>query len=186
MSIFKVQKRNGSIVSFDRTRIERAITRASDASTPIDQQEVSRLCDAVIRKIETGKETIPDIETIQDTIERILMDSGHDAVAKTFILYRERRTELRSDRSVTVEVERTMDEYLGKTDWRVHANANSGYSLGGLILNTSGKVTANYWLSHIYSKEAGDAHRNADIHIHDLDMFSGYCAGWSLRALLEE
>lgn len=85
-----------------------------------------------------------------------------------------------------VEVGKTMEEYLDRSDWRVNANANSGYSLGGLILNTSGKVTANYWLSHMYPKEVGDAHRNGDYHIHDLDMFCGYCAGWSLRQLLEE
>ena len=107
-------------------------------------------------------------------------------MAKSYILYRQKRAESRENRDVVVEVGKTMNEYLEKSDWRVNANANSGYSLGGLILNTSGKITANYWLSHVYPKESGDAHRNADYHIHDLDMFCGYCAGWSLRELLEE
>lgn len=129
---------------------------------------------------------LPDVEYIQDSIEEILIKHGHDKVAKAFILYREKRSTFRADRSVVVEVGKTMDEYLSKSDWRVNANANSGYSLGGLLLNTSGKITANYWLSHIYPAEIGNAHRNADYHIHDLDMFSGYCAGWSLRQLLEE
>ncbi len=101
-------------------------------------------------------------------------------------MYRKKRSEIRTESSVVVEVEKTMEEYLNRADWRVNANANSGYSLGGLILNTSGKITANYWLSHIYREDIGNAHRNADYHIHDLDMFCGYCAGWSLRALLEE
>lgn len=87
---------------------------------------------------------------------------------------------------VVVEVQNSMEEYLHKSDWRVNANANSGYSLGGLILNISGKVTANYWLSHVYPAEIGNLHRNGHVHIHDLDMFCGYCAGWSLRQLLEE
>lgn len=107
-------------------------------------------------------------------------------MAKAYIVYRQKRAANRADEKVVVEVGQTMDEYIQKTDWRVNANANQGYSLGGLILNVSGKVTANYWLSHILPAEAGIAHRNGDIHIHDLDMFSGYCAGWSLRMLLEE
>ncbi len=86
---------------------------------------------------------------------------------------------------MSINIKNTIEEYLLQQDWRVNANSNQGYSLGGLILNTSGKVTANYWLSHIYPKNIGEAHRNADFHIHDLDMFAGYCAGWSLRALLE-
>jgi ribonucleoside-triphosphate reductase (formate) len=186
MPIFKVRKRNGSLASFERAHIERAIGRACAATVPADAREVSAIADIAIQAVESECEAIPDVEAIQDRVERALMDRGHDEAAKAYILYRARRADLRADRAVTVEVERTMDEYLGRTDWRVNANANSGYSLGGLILNTAGKVTANYWLSHVYSREAGEAHRNADMHIHDLDMFSGYCAGWSLRALLEE
>lgn len=125
------------------------------------------------------------MEKVQDIVEETLIKEGHDSVAKTYILYREQRRKNREKSKITIEVGNTMEEYLGKSDWRVNANANSGYSLGGLILNTSGKVTANYWLSHVYPEQIGALHRNGDYHIHDLDMFSGYCAGWSLRQLLE-
>jgi ribonucleoside-triphosphate reductase len=103
---------------------------------------------------------IPSVEILQDAVEEILIKAGHDSVAKSFILYRQKRNEARSDKNVVIEVAGTMDEYLDRSDWRVNANANSGYSLGGLILNVSGKVTANYWLSHIYPAEIGNLHRN--------------------------
>ena len=131
-------------------------------------------------------DVVPTVEQAQDAVEKVLIEEGHAQTAKAYILYRERRSEMREDRAVVVEVEKTIDEYLNQLDWRVNANSNQGYSLGGMILNTAGKITANYWLSHIYPRSVGDAHRNGDYHIHDLDMFSGYCAGWSLRALLEE
>lgn len=187
MVIYKVRKRNGAIVTFDRTKIEQSIQKAIEAVGGEDFTHIPALTDEVMvhtkGKVGPG---LPSVEMIQDSIEEILIKHGHDMVAKAFILYREKRSVARSDRSVVVEVGKTMDEYLNKSDWRVNANANSGYSLGGLLLNTSGKITANYWLSHIYPAEIGNAHRNADYHIHDLDMFSGYCAGWSLRQLLEE
>ena len=187
MAIYKVRKRNGAIVTFDRSKIELAIKKAIEAAGGDDLSRISHFTDQIITNIEQKiGDTLPDIELIQDTIEEVLIKDGHDTIAKAFILYRKSRAEARSDQSVVVEVAKTMEEYLDRSDWRVNANANSGYSLGGLILNTSGKITANYWLSHIYSPEIGNAHRNADYHIHDLDMFCGYCAGWSLRALLEE
>ncbi|MDD2486984.1 MAG: ribonucleoside triphosphate reductase [Candidatus Gracilibacteria bacterium] len=187
MAIYKVKKRNGSIVTFDRSKIENALKKAIEASGGSDFSEVSMLVDEIIERAETvsGK-NIPDIELMQDKVEEILIKHGHDTVAKNYIIYRQKRSEARADRNVVVEVGKTMDEYLDQTDWRVNANANSGYSLGGLILNVSGKVTANYWLSHVYPADVGNAHRNGDYHIHDLDMFCGYCAGWSLRQLLEE
>lgn len=187
MAIYKLRKRNGAIVTFDRTKIESAIHAAIEAVGGTDFSRISSFVDQVIMCVE-GKvgSDIPSVELIQDTVEEVLIKDGHDTVAKSYILYREKRAENRADRSVVVEVGKTMDEYLQKSDWRVNANANSGYSLGGLILNTSGKITANYWLSHIYPAEVGNTHRNAGYHIHDLDMFSGYCAGWSLRQLLEE
>lgn len=187
MAIYKVRKRNGTIATFDRLKIEAAIAKAIEAVHGNDFSHVDRMVDEVIHKVEeksTG--TIPDIEIIQDAVEEVLIKEGHDTVAKAYILYRQKRAESRDASSVMVEVGKTMEEYLDRSDWRVNANANSGYSLGGLILNTSGKITANYWLSHIYPKEVGDAHRSGDYHIHDLDMFCGYCAGWSLRQLLEE
>jgi ribonucleoside-triphosphate reductase len=132
-----------------------------------------------------GKE-IPDIEAIQDTVEEVLVKEGHDKVAKAYILYRKQREQSRSHENVVIEVEKTMGEYLDNLDWRINENANIGYSIGGLILKNSEKITANYWLSHVYPEEIGNAHRNGDYHIHDLGMFSPYCAGWSLRQLLEE
>ncbi len=186
MPIFKVRKRNGGIESFDRSRIERAIKKAFEAHRPDGIAESASITDEVVSELESQADTIPDIENIQDSVERVLMQRGYEDVARAYILYREEHARLRQGRDIVVEVGRTMDEYLSKADWRVNENANSGYSLGGLILNTSGKVTANYWLSHIYPRHIGDTHRNGDLHIHDLSMFAGYCAGWSLRMLLEE
>ncbi|EKE28392.1 MAG: hypothetical protein ACD_3C00067G0026 [uncultured bacterium (gcode 4)] len=187
MAIYKVKKRNWAIVTFDRAKIETALKKAIEASGWKDFSEVPSLTDEILEGIEvvTGK-NIPDIELIQDKVEEILIKWWHNTVAKNYILYRQKRSEARHDRDVVVEVGKTMDEYLDQTDWRVNANANSGYSLGWLILNVSWKVTANYWLSHVYPAEVGNAHRNWDYHIHDLDMFCWYCAGWSLRQLLEE
>lgn len=187
MSITKVKKRNGAIVDFDITKIEKAIFLAAKAVGGSNEKESKNLADQV--KAELSKkfeDSIPTIEDIQDTVETVLIETGHASTSKAYIRYREKREMARNDKDVVVEVNKTISEYLNKLDWRVNANSNQGYSLGGLILNTAGKVTANYWLSCLYPKEAGDAHRNADFHIHDLDMFSGYCAGWSLRALLEE
>lgn len=187
MQIFKIKKRNWSIVTFDITKIENAIKKAIESVWWTDFSEVIDLSkNAVNLTAKRIWKNIPTVEDIQDAVEESLIKAGHDKVAKSYILYRQKRTEDRSDRNVVVEVVDTMNEYLDKSDWRVNANANSGYSLWGLILNVSWKVTANYWLSHIYPAEIWNAHRNWDIHIHDLDMFSGYCAWWSLRQLLEE
>jgi hypothetical protein len=119
-------------------------------------------------------------------VEQTLIAANHLKTARAYIVYREQHAKLRADRKTLVDVESSINEYLNRQDWRVNANANQGYSLGGLILNVSGKVTANYWLSHVYAPEVGEAHRQGDIHIHDLDMLAGYCAGWSLRTLLHE
>ncbi|MDD3144923.1 MAG: ribonucleoside triphosphate reductase [Candidatus Gracilibacteria bacterium] len=187
MSIYKVKKRNGAITTFEKKKIEDAIIKAIKSVGGDDFSQVSSITNKIIDLVEkkVGK-NIPTVEQIQDEIEEILIKEGHDSVAKSFILYRQKRSESRTDKNVVIEVGQSMEEYLEKSDWRINANANSGYSLGGMILNISGKVTANYWLSHIYPSEIGNLHRSADFHIHDLDMFSGYCAGWSLRALLEE
>ena len=126
------------------------------------------------------------VEQIQDCVERVLMEAGYYPTARAYIVYRERHGRLRRERRSLVDVAASMNEYLRREDWRVQANANQGYSLGGLILNVSGKVVANYWLDEVYSPEIGAAHREADLHIHDLDMLAGYCAGWSLRSLLHE
>ena len=187
MAIYKIRKRNGSIVTFDRTKIEKAIQGAIEAVGGTDFSRVSAFVDQVIMRVEEkiGKD-IPNVEFVQDTVEEVLIKDGHDSVAKAYIVYREKRAEARSDKLIVVEVGKTMDDYLKNIDWRINENANIGYSIGGLILKNSEKITANYWLSHIYPPEVGNIHRNGDVHIHDLGMFTGYCAGWSLRALLEE
>ncbi len=187
MAIFKVKKRNWTIVTFDRTKIELAIKKAIEASWWSDFHEVPILTDEIIEKVDivAGK-NIPDIELIQDKVEEVLIKYSHDTVAKNYILYRQKRNEARADKNVVVEVWKTMEEYLQNIDWRINENANIWYSIGWLILKNSEKITANYWLSHIYTSEIWNAHRNWDYHIHDLGMFTWYCAWWSLRALLEE
>ncbi len=187
MAVFKVQKRNGSIVDFNPQKIEVAISKTVKAIGGDNMAQVEKITEEVCKVVsEKFNGCIPTVEEVQDVVEKVLIENGHAATAKAYILYRNKHQEIREERKVVVEVDKTISEYLGKLDWRVNANSNQGYSLGGMILNTAGKVTANYWLSHIYSEEAGSAHRNGDMHIHDLDMFSGYCAGWSLRAILEE
>lgn len=187
MPLYKIQKRNGAIVDFEIDKIRDAITKAAQAVG----QDDSLIPEALVAEVaveleEEWSDRIPTVEQIQDVVEDILIRFDYAEMAKAYILYREKRREARADRNVVIEVEKTVADYLNRADWRVNANSNQGYSLGGLILNTAGSVIANYWLSHIYPKNVGEAHRNGDYHIHDLDMFSGYCAGWSLRILLEE
>lgn len=188
MSFSKVQKRNGSIVDYTVSKIEVAIGKALMATRSTEGAKRARTLALDVESLleERIGEKIPTVEEIQDAVEETLIRFGYADVAKAYILYREKRRTAREDKNVVVEVEKTIREYLEKLDWRVAENANQGYSLGGMILNTAGNVVANYWLSHIYPKAVGEAHRNGDYHIHDLSMFSGYCAGWSLRTLLEE
>ena len=144
----------------------------------------TQLCQYVLEKL--PEHSALSVEEIQDCVEITLMEAGHFKTARAYIVYREQHSRLRRDRKNLVDVAASMNEYLSREDWRVRANANQGYSLGGLILNVSGKITANYWLNEVYSPEIGEAHREGDLHIHDLDMLAGYCAGWSLRTLLNE
>ena len=184
----RVRKRDGQIVDFDSAKIESAILRAGQASGELDALEASLLTAQVVKvlahRYTNGR--LPDIEGIQDVVEQTLISANHFGTARGYIVYREQHHKLRNDRNTLVDVASSINEYLDRSDWRVAANANQGYSLGGLILNTSGKMIANYWLSHVYPPEIGAAHRDGDIHVHDLDMLSGYCAGWSLRTLLNE
>ncbi len=180
-------KRNGERAEFDPEKIVSAIHRAGLATGEFEQDEARLLAAQVLKVIRhrfAGE--VPHIEQIQDVVEQVLISSNYYPTARAYIVYREQHGRLRQDRRTLVDVGTAMDEYLDQLDWRVNANANQGYSLGGLILNTAGKVTANYWLSHVYPPEVGKAHRNADLHIHDLDMLAGYCAGWSLRTFLAE
>ena len=182
-----VVKRSGAIVPFDGEKIRSAIERAGKATGAFEADEAQLLAIQALKVLSHRfHERAPHIEQVQDVVEQVLISSNHFATARAYIVYREQRMRLRSDRRTLVDVASSMNEYLDRADWRVNANANQGYSLGGLILNVSGKVVANYWLSHVYSPEIGRAHREGDLHIHDLDMLAGYCAGWSLRTLLVE
>ena len=188
LNITKVVKRNGEVADFNIEKIAHAIKQAGEATTPFSQDELLKLTNTVAKFLNhkySGEEAV-FIEKIQDVVEQALIDSNYYETAKAYILYREKRAQNRDAEKIKIDVEKSISEYLEQLDWRVNENANQGYSLGGMILNISGKVVANYWLSYIYPKEIGDAHRNGDYHIHDLSMLSGYCAGWSLRALLEE
>ena len=179
-----LRKRDGTRVVFDACKIERALGAAGQASGEFAAGQAVTLTQAVLLRLAEFPEL--DVERIQDCVERVLMEAGYYATARAYIVYREQHGRLRRDRKAIVEVAASMNEYLRREDWRVQANANQGYSLGGLVLNVAGKVTANYWLGEVYSPEIGEAHRQADLHIHDLDMLAGYCAGWSLRTLLNE
>ncbi|KAA5604464.1 ribonucleoside triphosphate reductase [Roseospira marina] len=182
-----VVRRDGTEAPFDRDRIRLAIERAGKATGEFDGSEADLLAIQITKVLSHRfHDRPPHIEQIQDVVEQALISANHTATARAYIVYREQRTRLRRDRETVVDVGRSINEYLNRADWRVNANANQGYSLGGLILNVSGKVVANYWLSHVYPAEVGRAHREGDLHIHDLDMLSGYCAGWSLRTLLTE
>ncbi|HJV82778.1 ribonucleoside triphosphate reductase [Noviherbaspirillum sp.] len=183
----KIIKRDGSLKPFDPNKILSALLRAGQASGEFGHEEAEALTlQAVMQRIQLQGDAAPHIEQIQDVVEAVLFDAGYRKTLRAYVIYREQHKKLRNDRKTLVDVESSINEYLEQLDWRVNANANQGYSLGGLILNVSGKVIANYWLNHVYPPEVGDAHRRADIHIHDLDMLAGYCAGWSLRTLLNE
>lgn len=182
-----VLKRNGQRNQFDAGKIERAILKAGEASGAFGPQEAFRLTEQVVKVLRhTASDHAIEIERIQDVVEQVLISGDYFETARAYIVYREQHAKLRESGKVAVDVISSIDEYLDRSDWRVNANANQGYSLGGLILNVSGKVVANYWLSHVYDRQIGEAHRAGDLHIHDLDMLSGYCAGWSLRTLLTE
>ena len=187
LTVQQVTKRDGTLAPFDSSKIYSAILKAGTSTKEFGEQEAWLLTAKVLKVVEHKfSESLPSIEQIQDIVEQVLISDNYFQTAKAYILYRDQRNRMRSDKKVMVDVESSINEYLEKLDWRVNANANQGYSNGGLILNVSGKVTANYWLSHVYPAEVGEAHRNGDVHIHDLDMLAAYCAGWSLKNLLHE
>lgn len=179
-----VLKRDGRIVPFDIDKIRLALLNASRVTGEFDEAEAIRLSTLISSRLQG--DLTPTIEQIQDQAEEALLQYHYLKTARAYIVYRSQHARLRSDVRTVVDVESSINEYLDQSDWRVNANANQGWSLGGLILNTSGKMIANYWLSHVYPPEIGEAHRSGAMHIHDLDMLSGYCAGWSLRRLLQE
>jgi ribonucleoside-triphosphate reductase (formate) len=186
--ISTIRKRDGTLVPYDNYKIANAIFKAAEAVGGKDFGLALSLAKQVEQAI-SGKfhpNSIPAVEEIQDIVEKILIENGHARVAKAFILYREQHRRVRSAKDILLDIVNTMDGYLKQEDWRVNENSNVSYSLGGLILYNSGAITANYWLENIYTHEIAESHRNGEVHIHDLSMFSGYCAGWSLRQLIAE
>jgi ribonucleoside-triphosphate reductase len=198
--ITKVVKRSGDIEDYDRAKIRNAIGKAFAAAGTGSREEQAVKIEKITARVETlinemmkGRHphSIPAIEEIQDLVETALIEGAEQgrpetAVAKAYILYRAKHEAMRDAKKLMLDISSTMDGYLKQSHWRVNENANVNYSLGGLILHNSGTVTASYWLKSIYPEEIAAAHRNADFHIHDLSMFSGYCAGWSLRQLIAE
>ena len=186
--MYTVLKRDGKIVEFDIKKISDAISLAFDAQ---ERNYTSNIIDFLALKVTADFEPkIKDghisVEDIQDSVESVLIQAGYDDVAKAYILYRRQHARIREMRSTVLDYKATVDNYVKINDWRVKENSTVTYSVGGLILSNSGAITANYWLSEIYDDEIANAHRNADIHIHDLSMLTGYCAGWSLKQLIKE
>ena len=188
MNMYNVVKRDGKLVSFDLSKISTAISQAFDACQKQYNSDIIdflalKVTAAFEPKIEDGKISV---EHIQDCVESVLIKAGYDDVAKAYIIYRRQREKIRNLNATMLDYKEIVDNYINVNDWRVKENSTVTYSVGGLILSNSGAITANYWLSEIYDDEIGSAHRNADIHIHDLSMLTGYCAGWSLKQLIQE
>ncbi len=186
--MYQVIKRDGQVADFDIKKIAVAITKAFDA---VNKQYHPSVIDMLALKVTADFEPkIKDgkiaVEDIQDSVEAVLIQAGYGDVAKAYILYRRQREKIRNMKSTMLDYKSLVDSYVKATDWRVKENSTVTYSVGGLILSNSGAITANYWLSEIYDDEVANAHRNADIHIHDLSMLTGYCAGWSLKQLIQE
>lgn len=188
----RVKKRNGNLVSYDKSKIVDAVFRAIRHTLENGPEEIQQdfqtafkiASDVDIELRRYSDDDVPGIEQIQDVVEKAIMANNLPEVAKAYILYREKHKKFRDARSIVLDITKTMEGYLQQKDWRVNENANVNYSLGGLILHNSGTIIANYWLNDVYDKEVADAHRNGDFHIHDLSMLCGYCAGWSLGDLL--
>ena len=186
--MFKVIKRDGEIADFDLKKISSAIKKAfeaTDTNYNTDMIELLSLRVTSDFQKQIKKDTI-DVEAIQDSVEHVLVQTGYAEVAKAYILYRKQREKIRNMKATILDYKDIVNSYVKVEDWRVKENSTVTYSVGGLILSNSGAVTANYWLSEIYDEEIANAHRNADIHLHDLSMLTGYCAGWSLKQLIKE
>ena len=186
--MIEVIKRDGEIVGFDISKIEKAIAKAFEATGKNYEDSIMQLLALRVTadfqpKVKDGKITVEDV---QDSVEHTLEQAGYTDVAKAYILYRKQREKVRNMKSTILDYKDIVNSYVKVEDWRVKENSTVTYSVGGLILSNSGAITANYWLSEIYDQEIAQAHRNADIHLHDLSMLTGYCAGWSLRQLIQE
>ncbi len=186
--MYKVRKRNGKIVQFDIEKISNAIKKAFEAEdVNYDDNIIDFLALKVTAEFSSKVEdNIVNVEDIQDAVEKTLIKAGYDKVAKAYILYRKLHDKMRNMKSTMLDYKEVVNSYVNVTDWRVKENSTVTYSIGGLILSNSGAITANYWLSEIYDEEIANAHRDCSMHIHDLSMLSGYCAGWSLKQLIKE
>ena len=186
--MLSVKKRDGSIVPFDLSKIKNAIEKAFIAEKKNYSDDILDML--ALRTTATFNDKVRDgivcVEDVQDAVEVVLIQGGYVEVAKSYILYRRQHEKIRNIGSTTLDYTKTVNNYLNINDWRVKENSTVTYSVGGLILSNSGAITANYWLSEIYDDEIGKAHRDASIHIHDLSMLTGYCAGWSLKQLIKE
>lgn len=186
--MYQVKKRDGKVTDFNLSKISEAIRKAFEAQEKEYNQDIIDLLALKVTadfepKVKSG---LVSVEDIQDSVESVLIKTGYADVAKGYILYRKQREKIRNLNSTLLDYKEIVDSYVKITDWRVKENSTVTYSVGGLILSNSGAITANYWLSEIYDDEVGKAHKNADIHIHDLSMLTGYCAGWSLKQLIQE
>ena len=185
--ITKVRKRDGRLVDYDIGKVENAIAKAMISLGDGEIKDCKKMAKITeLNLMEQFEDKIPSVEDIQDIVERVLMTNGYENVAKAYILYRRDHEKVRNIQNTMMDYKQTVDKYLNFADWRVKENSTVTYSVGGLILSNSGAITANYWLSEVYDKEIEQAHKNADIHIHDLSMLTGYCAGWSLKQLIME
>ena len=186
--MYKVRKREGKIVSFDINKIDSAIKKAFDS---VDRKYDDNVIDFLALKVTADfepklKNNIISVEDIQDSVEAVLSAAGYGDVAKSYILYRKQHEKMRNMKSTLLDYKDVVNSYINVTDWRVKENSTVTYSVGGLILSNSGAITANYWLSEVYDEEIASAHRSGAIHLHDLSMLTGYCAGWSLKQLIQE
>ncbi|MFY9506487.1 MAG: anaerobic ribonucleoside-triphosphate reductase, partial [Caldicoprobacterales bacterium] len=185
---YQVRKRDGQLVAFNIEKISKAIQRAFEAQSVSYSKSILELLalrttaefEACVNK------GIISVEQIQDAVEFVLIQAGYAKVARAYILYRKQREKARNALNTLIDYRKVVDDYVKNIDWRVKENSTVSYSVGGLILSNSGAVTANYWLSEIFDEDVANAHRNGDMHIHDLSMLTGYCAGWSLHQLISE
>lgn len=186
--MIKVIKRDGEVSEFKLQKIQNAIIKAFDATENVYDENIINLLTLRVTSDfqDKTKDGTIQVEDIQDSVEHVLEETGYTDVAKSYILYRKNREKIRNMKSTILDYKELVDSYVKEEDWRVKENSTVTYSVGGLILHNSGSITANYWLSEIYDDEIANAHRNADIHIHDLSMLTGYCAGWSLKQLIKE
>ncbi|HCO28189.1 MAG TPA: ribonucleoside triphosphate reductase, partial [Lachnospiraceae bacterium] len=181
--MLQVLKRDGEVADFDLRKINLAVKKAFEATEKVYTEDI---LDLLVLRVTADfqsqlKEEKISVESIQDSVERVLEQTGYTDVAKAYILYRKQREKIRNMKSTILDYKNIVDSYIKVSDWRVKENSTVTYSVGGLILSNSGAITANYWLSEIYDEEIANAHRNVDIHLHDLSMLTGYCAGWSLK-----